>query len=145
MKGYPRWFSARLITSVCTIAFLSGALLLPTTFEMRLEWEVPWRLANDHRTWVVAFHVLCGYVLVSVLGALWSIHMRVGWRRKQKQTSGALLVFISAFLAVTGIGIYYLANEKAQAFDSLLHAVAGVILLPLYVRHLYQKKSVRER
>ncbi len=143
MNGYPRWFSRMFITFVTGVVFLTGCLLVPTTIDLRLQWDFPWRLEVGYRTWVVVLHVICGFGLFSVLGALWSIHMRAGWRRGKKRWSGAFIVGLIFALGLTGIGIYYLGNESMALVDSLAHVVLGFLLIPIFLRHIFQQAAAR--
>lgn len=140
MKGYPRWFSVKLILGVCLVTFLTGCLLLPTTLDLRLGIDVPWRLQGSNRNWVVAIHTTFAFCIVAILGALWSIHMRAGWKQKARRSSGALIVGSNIMLIVTGIGIFYLPNEQAALVDSLFHVGLGLISVPLLLWHLAQPK-----
>lgn len=144
MKGYPKWFSVSFVTSVVLILFLTGLLLLPTTLELRGNLDsVPWRLESSNRTIVVAGHALFGFLMVAVLGALWTTHMRVGWRSKLKRPSGSLLVSFNLILVLTGIGIYYLGDDFLSSVASLSHAGIGLLLMPFYFFHMLYVRPIR--
>lgn len=141
MKGYPRWFSKNRITALVAVVFLTGLFLLPTTLDFRLNWDVPWRLSGGQRIYVVAAHVLFGFLMMMVLGALWSIHMRVGWRQKRHRRSGIILAFVWVLLMVTGVGIYYCGQEWLVNLTSLCHTVIGVLVVFAYYVHLRLSRS----
>ena len=51
MNSYPNWFREFVIAATALLV-LTGLLLLPTLLDLKLEWEVPWRLpggARGHR------------------------------------------------------------------------------------------------
>jgi hypothetical protein len=137
MKGYPRFFSVRLITLVVFVLFLSGLFLAPTTLIMRLEWELPWRLASDQRVWMAALHAFFAFVMLLVIGALWPIHMRVEWRRGRNLYSGIAMAFTWAILILTGLGIYYLGNEQLAIWTSVGHLVLGLVIVLFYFWHVF--------
>lgn len=138
MKGYPRWFSRTFITLIMLLVSLSGCLLVPSLLEMRLEWEEIWTPLKDYRTLVVATHTLSGILIMMVLGALWSIHMRVGWRAKEKRTSGSLSVLAFLLVAISSIGILYFGDEMLSLGSSLVHTALGLAVIPVFAIHLRQ-------
>lgn len=141
MKGYPKWFSANLITTILAILFLTGLLLAPTTLVVRLEKEIPWRLSTNSHVVAAALHVFFGFVALAVVGALSSIHMRKEWNRKRNRVSGMSLVGLFIFLSLSGLGIYYFGNETLSLLSSVSHLVVGVLIAAVYVWHLAYKKK----
>ncbi len=135
MKGYPKWFSAFFVSLVITAVFCTGVFLIPTTLELRFEWQIPWRLSGSNRIIVAALHALIGFIVFSLLVALWSIHMRHEWRLKKNRLSGILLLISLIFLMFSGVGIYYLGSEELMLFASGSHSVTGIILMLVYVWH----------
>ena len=141
MKGYPKWFSAGMITVLMSFLILTGYLLAPTTLELRLQWSMPWRLTADDRIWMAALHALGAMIIFSLMGALWSLHMRQEWRRKKSRWSGTGMVVCLILLGLTGLGIYYFGNEKLSNFSSLSHLVLGIVVSLIYGAHAYLLKK----
>lgn len=135
MKGYSKGFRGSVIGIVAAV-FATGCLLIPTTLDLRLAWEMPWRLGSDQRIAVAGLHVLLGFAAAAVLGALWSIHMRAGWRQRRNHRNGAALTALLLTLALSGVGIFYLAEETAMLAVSLMHVVLGAVLPGLFVYHI---------
>ncbi len=135
MKGYPSWFSFYFILGIILALIVSGILLAPSTLEMRLQWQMPWRLIANQHAMVAAIHVLVGLITFGLIGALWSIHMRQEWNRKKNRFSGNLLVAIFFFLGVSGIAIYYVANEFWLFLVSITHLGAGLLIFFIYFWH----------
>lgn len=136
MKGYPQWFSVRFIFALVFVLFLTGVFLTPTTLEFRMQWDMIWRLTSDQRLLVVALHVGASFVMMLVIGALWSVHMRRGWRIRRHYRSGILLVSLWIFLMVSGLGIYYVSNEKGLLITSLIHLLAGYLVFIVFFFHV---------
>lgn len=134
MHGYPPRFYQLLIATVALL-LLSGALLAPTTLVMRLEWEVPWRLPGAARLWVVALHVFASYLLATLAGALWTGHMRLGWRLQRNRPSGMILVALWAGLAISGVGIFYLGNERLALANGVGHLILGFTAALVFFLH----------
>lgn len=139
MKGYPRWFTRGKITVFTTAFFLSGCLLAPTTLALRMEWEVPWRLAEESRLFVAAAHAALSFLMFLLLGALSAVHIRVGWKKKRHRRSGIALVLILAFLGLSALGIYYSGNQTLSWSAGVSHLGAGLLFFLLYLIHLFQK------
>ncbi len=140
MKGYPRGFRA-LVWTVCAALLATGLLLAPTTLEMRFGWHMPWRLSGGARVGVAATHAALAFLLLFVVGALWSIHMRVGWRQRRQRKSGALLVSGLAGLLLSALGVYYLGDSSVADATALVHLLIGILLaLPLGVHAVTGRK-----
>lgn len=142
MTAYPRYFLPLLWTGLGLLV-LSGLLLAPGLFELRLEWDVPWNLPRGSRTVVAALHGLCAMLLLILVGALLPMHVRAGLKRALNFASGILLLSALTTLAVSGWAIYYVANEKLSTFASLLHLSAGLLSLVPLVIHAVQGRRLR--
>jgi hypothetical protein len=127
MKGYPRFF-APLLWAILASLFITGLFLAPGALEMRLEWDVPWRLASGMRIWIAAGHALFAFAVLSILGGLAAVHMRAGFRRRRNLTTGLLLLSGFLMLALTALGIYYLGDERLGVWASIVHLVIGLLL-----------------
>jgi len=134
VKTYPRGFVPLL--HITLLALLgSGMLLAPGALHMRLEWDVPWFLSSGSRVWVAALHAL-SFLLISVLiGALWTVHVRAGWVRRENLASGALLLLAFALLGATGLALYYAGGERLPVWSAAAHLLVGCVLPVLYVAH----------
>lgn len=143
MKGYPKWFNSNFVTLSFAALFLSGVLLIPTTLEMRLDWQVVWRLSADSRLLTAALHAILAFFVFGLLGALWSIHMRHEWKRDHNRLSAIVLLATLSVLFVTGIAIYYVGHETLSLNSAIAHSVVGLILPIFYYWHILYKKFKR--
>jgi len=131
------------------ILFVTGCLLAPSMLEFRLGWDVIWRLPASDRLVTVAAHVLGGFVLLTLLGSIWTLHMRSGWRMKRNRLSGATFIAIWAALTLTGVGILYLGGEATSIWSSAAHTVLGLttpVILAVHVATgLRSRRAVKTR
>jgi heme A synthase len=134
MRGYPGWFYSLLVMTVM-ILFATGCLLTPTMLDLRLEWEMSWRLGGDQRIAVVALHAALSFLMFALLGALWSVHMRAGWRHRKHWRSGLGMVALMIFLLASAIGIYYFGDEQAATASAVSHLAAGSLAFLLFGYH----------
>lgn len=145
MKGYPRWFLPTLVATLLLI-LVSGLLLAPTTLMMRAELMVVWRLPGAVRMVMAALHAVGGFAAMLLIGAVWSVHMRSGWRRYKHRASGLTLAMMLVVLCSSAVAIYYLVDEKLAAFTALLHLAVGMGLAVQFAWHWVRgRRSHRQR
>ena len=127
MKGYPRWF-VTVLTSALGVMLVTGLLLAPTTLAMRADIALPWRLPGSGRVLTAALHAAGGFALTLLAGALWSVHMRSGWRRRRHRLSGSLLGGLLLALAASAVAVYYVGEEALGAATAIVHLALGLLL-----------------
>lgn len=137
MKGYPKWLNGSFIKLFYLSLILSGALLIPTLLEFKLEISVPWRLKTPTRDVVAYIHYILGTCSLILIGSLWSIHMRREWRRKEKRFSGTILALLHIFLFITSSGILYLGNEEYSNIASTLHFIFSLLFIMIILIHFF--------
>lgn len=131
IKGYPNWFYTFLMWAVAAL-FVTGCLLAPTTISIKLEWDVPWRLSSEQHIGMAAAHATLSFLMMGIIGALWSIHMQAGWKRRRNHQTGLSLLIFMMLLGISAIGIYYLGDEQASMYSSVAHMLMGIIV-PLFL------------
>ncbi len=142
MRGYPKWFLPGVIGTLMLI-FVTGMLLAPTTLAMRAEINVPLRLPGSSRVLCAAMHAAGGFMLMLVVGALWSVHIRSGWRRRQQRGSGLFLSVLLMTLAASAIVVYYAGDESFGGAAALFHLGAGLMLLGPFGWHWWHGAGAR--
>src|SRR5262245_31716657 len=78
-----------------------------------------------------------------VLGALFPLHMRLGWRANRNRVSGSLMATITGLLIVTAFGLYYSGSDVLRASTSYLHIGVGLELPILVVVHVLRGRRSR--
>lgn len=136
MRGHPRWFKPGLLVVAASL-LLSGVLLAPSMLMMRAEMDVPWHLDGGQRVLVAAWHALSALLGTWTIGALWTVHMRAGWRRRLQRLSGVMLVSLLAILALSALGIYYLGDEEWSLLTAWVHVVVGGVIVLPFVWHVW--------
>ncbi|WP_173271865.1 hypothetical protein [Thiosulfatimonas sediminis] len=138
MNGYPKIFLPALL-SVLVLLWLSGMLLLPSFALFRLELDTDWLYqewlmpisSGDYRHSLTTFHAITGWLMVWLIGALFTIHLRNHWRRKENRYSGLVFSLTWALLALSALGIYYFGEAMFNLWSSYVHTFLG-ITLPLF-------------
>ena len=144
LSGYPNWFFWLIILAI-TVTGLTGLFMLPWVMEFKLQWDVDFGLSGDLRLPAVVMHVLLGWLMLMLLGALWHSHIRAGWRKKLNHKSGLVISLSLLALALTGVGLYYLSSESAQLVASLLHTFLGLLLCGGFGLHYWHGRQIRQQ
>lgn len=144
MKGHPRWFRSALMAVGASVV-VSGLLLAPSMLMMRAEIDVPWQLQGSQRVGVAAWHALSAMFATWVVGALWTVHMRAGWRRRLQRVSGAFLVGLLSVLALSALGIYYFGDEAWSLVSAWLHLGVGLLITLPFAWHAWYAPWRRHR
>jgi hypothetical protein len=134
MKGYPRGFRRLLLATLLAVA-LSGLLLVPTLLTMRADVELAWRLPASGRVGMAALHAGVGMLLLALCGALWSVHMRAGWRKHRQRGSGGTLTVAITTLALSALALYYAGDETWSTAAAWIHLAAGLALAGVFGWH----------
>lgn len=144
MTNYPKWFVSALVGTLL-LMFASGALLALTTLVLRADWDLPWRLPGGARVPVAALHAAGGFALMLLMGALWSVHMRSGWRRRKQRISGTVLGVLLLLLAATAVALYYLGDDTLSNVAALVHLALGLALAVPFAWHWIRGRRTRRR
>lgn len=142
MKGYPSWFVPVLVGALL-LMFVTGLLLAPTTLAMRADIAMPWRLPGSGRVLTAALHAAGGFALLLLIGALWSVHMRSGWRRRRQRASGLVLGVMLLVPAGSAVGVYYLGDEALGTVSALVHLGTGLALAGPFGWHWVRGRRAR--
>ncbi len=144
MKAYPKGFLFVLI-SVIVLLLITGLLLAPTTMALRTELPVGWRLPAEMRIFCAAWHAVGGFAMMLLMGALWSVHMRMGWRRRKQRGSGIFLVTLLLLLTLSAVVIYYAADEVLGNWFALFHLVMGLLVVGVFSWHGWRGRCAKHQ
>lgn len=144
MSNYPHWFKPSLfVTLVGVVA--TGLLLAPTTLAIRGELDEIWRLSAGTRQATAALHAAGAFALLLFTGALWSLHMRSGWRRRRQRASGMGVGLLLLGLSITALGVYYLGDDRLGTLAALLHLGLGITFPVPLAWHWLHGRRIRRR
>lgn len=141
MIGYPKWFSKNLITASIVVLSLTGVILIPSALLFRLDLNINYVLPGDARILSTAIHVLASYLVFLIVGALLFIHVRLGLKKRKKTKSGISMLIFFLFLSLSGVALFYCANENLIKLSSILHIMLGVFFIAIYFTHLQLKSK----
>ncbi|MFC6838749.1 hypothetical protein [Xanthomonas theicola] len=100
---------------------------------------------NPGEPWMLRTHgaAVLGFVLG--VGSLTAIHFVQGWHNRRQRWIGLGLLLLAGALGVSGYLLYYVADEDARQWISVLHWVAGIPALPLFLWHYRRARRLRRR
>lgn len=84
---------------------------------------------------VLAIHGGIAMLSLIAVGAWLPMHVAPRLRRSSGLVTGVSQLGLLAVLAVTGFGLYYLADESSRPAWSVVHWVAGLVLAMLVLVH----------
>jgi len=134
-QGYPAAFAPLLISAAATV-LLTGLALVPQLLTFQWEWDMPWTPSGLMRILLTASHVLGGFLLVALVGAVWIVHARAGWLRQERRVSGSGLLLSITILTITAPLLLYVSHETSLTWIATLHALIGGLLPIILLRHV---------
>jgi hypothetical protein len=75
-------------------------------------------------------------ITLLLLGALFPLHIRLGWRSGRNRITGPAMVAFNALLIVTAFGLYYSGSDLVRPWMSDVHIVLGFALPALFIVHI---------
>jgi hypothetical protein len=82
------------------------------------------------------FHAALALATLVAIGALLATHARRGWTLGRNRAMGAAMIALFALMTLTGYALYYLVDDVTRAPVSVLHWIAGLLLVPLTLLHV---------
>ena len=131
MRLDPRFRFA--LYGALALLVLTGAVwLVADAFKDSPEGELWQRISAS----MLMIHGGAAMVTLLMLGALFPLHMRLGWRSGRNRITGPAMAAFNAVLIVTAFGLYYSGSDVVRPFMSNLHLVLGFALPALFVVHV---------
>ena len=141
-QGYPAAFAPLLIGGGTTVLF-TGLALVPQLLTFQWEWDIPWTPSGLMRILLTASHVLSGFLLIALVGAVWLVHARAGWLRQERHVSGSGLLLAIMMLTATAPLLLYVSHETSLTWIATVHAVIGGLFPIILLRHVLRRKRQR--
>jgi len=121
---------------VFSIAWLSGVLWLVFHYFLQRRGEFALE-PHPLEHWWLRLHGLCAFLLLTIGGMLWALHVRQGWRRPARRRSGVAIVLAFCTLAASGYLIYYADEGVARDAIVIAHWIVGLgLIVPILIHAL---------
>jgi hypothetical protein len=93
---------------------------------------------------LLMIHGGAAMVTLIIFGALFPLHIPLGWRAGRNLITGPAMITFNAVLIVTAFGLYYFASETLRPWASDVHIVVGCALPALFVVHVLLGRRSRK-
>jgi len=127
-----RWFRFTLYGAFALLVLTGAVWLVADAFKDSPEGELWQRISAS----MLMIHGGVAMVTLLLLGALFPLHMRLGWRSRRNRITGPAMVTLNAVLIVTAFSLYYSGSDALRPFMSNLHLALGFALPALFVVHV---------
>jgi hypothetical protein len=84
--------------------------------------------------WLIA-HAAASLLAVWLFGLLWHHHIARGWTARLRRPSGGTLFGLIAWLALSGLALYYIGDDALRQWMSLGHWILGLGGLAAFLLH----------
>jgi quinol-cytochrome oxidoreductase complex cytochrome b subunit len=92
---------------------------------------------------VLTAHGVIAMLAIYVSGWIGARHAQEGWMWPARRISGVALAATLMVAAVSGLAQFFIASERAQSMSTLVHEIAGVLLVVALAGH-WRRKPPRQ-
>lgn len=132
----------RQVLAACSLVALSGVLWMVIGWNLDAEdYTDPLRVWR-HR--MLVLHGVAAYVLLWIVGRLFTLHQQGNWRAQRNRASGLAMSAVLLLLAGSGLTLYYPPHEDWRDVFSMLHQALGIALALLLPMHVWLARKARQ-
>lgn len=124
------------------LLLISGLLWLLAHYALPLPEDAA---RHPLEAWSMRIHGAATLFGMAVVGGLWSNHVLRAWADGRHRLSGGSLLGLWIGLALSGYGLYYVADEGWRATISGLHIAAGSGLPLALAIHILSSAAARRK
>ena len=140
-QGYPASFAPLLMAGLALV-LATGLALVPLLLVFQWEWwDFPWKPSGLTRIVLTASHVVSGFLVLALIGAVWTVHARAGWLRQERHISGTGLLMAVGILTVTAPLLLYVSHEESLTWIATAHTAIGGLLPLILLGHALQRRK----
>lgn len=90
-----------------------------------------------HPWWkaLLVIHVFATPVFFFFFGSAWWRHVVRHWKGRERRASGAMVLGLTAVVAVSGYLLYFVGSERGIAVTRVIHTAGGVLATAVYIHH----------
>ena len=125
----------RLTYLACALVYVSGVLWLLFHYGVPSQNDFgPAR--HPLESWWLRLHGAAAMGFLIAFGSLLPRHISEAWAMRRNVSTGVVTLAATAFLLLTGWGLYYLGDESLRGWLSVGHWAIGAAGAPLLLIHL---------
>jgi hypothetical protein len=126
------WFRFTLYAAFALLVLTGAVWFVADQLKDSSEGELWQRVSAS----MLMIHGGVAMVTLLFLGALFPLHIRLGWRSGRNRLTGPAMVAFNAVLIVTAFGLYYSGSDTVRPWMSTIHIVLGFAVPALFVLHI---------
>jgi hypothetical protein len=142
MKGFPKGFYTCLVCAFLALC-LTGFMLIPNMLDIHFSVSMAKQWPSIWLQTLLKMHGGLAFLGALLLGALLSVHVRIGLYKKQKMVSGIILILVLFLLILSGWGIHYLGNQWLLMLASASHTALGAVMVFVFFWHVFYGRFKR--
>lgn len=125
----------RAIHLVSAGTWITGAVWLLFHYFVRVTDDFGFENPHPQQQWWLIGHAAFALYATWLFGVLWPGHVIRGWNSRLKRGTGGTLFGFTAWLALTGLALYYIGNAELRSWTSLAHWIAGLAAILPFLLH----------
>jgi len=126
------WFRFALYGAFALLVVTGAVWLVADQLKDSPEGELWQRISAS----MLMIHGGVAMLTLLMLGALFPLHIRLGWRSRRNRITGPAMIAFNAVLIVTAFGLYYSGSDTVRPWASDVHIGLGFALPALFVVHI---------
>ncbi len=133
----------RAIHLVSAATWLTGAVWLLFHYFVRVTDDFGFENPHPQQQWWLIGHAASALYATWLFGVLWPGHVIRGWKAGLKRRTGGTLFGFTAWLALTGLALYYIGDATLRSWTSLAHWIAGLAAILPFLLHRRAQRGDR--
>ncbi|MCU0761146.1 MAG: hypothetical protein MUF07_18360 [Steroidobacteraceae bacterium] len=125
----------RAVHWIATGTWVTGAVWLVFKYFVRVPDEFGFDNPHPMQQWWLIAHAIVSVFAVWMFGVLWPGHVIRGWKSHLRRPTGGTLFGITAWLALTGLALYYVGNDDWRSWVAILHWAVGLGAIVAFLLH----------
>ena len=101
--------------------------------------------SNPLEPWLLRLHGLALIPALLGFGGLMIVHIPKGWKHETQRLAGITLTAVAASLILTGYLLYYVGDDAAREWTSLIHWLIGLAIPVIFVWHYLGRSHTGRR
>jgi hypothetical protein len=131
---FERWHRHSIYV-VCAWLTLTGMMWLVAHYFMRFAGQFG-ETMHPFEPWSMKLHGAGAMLFLFIIGSMANSHIRGALKGQRNLVSGWTMIVVLLVLAITGYGLYYVADEASRPFWSSVHWITGAGLGALLALHV---------
>ena len=122
--------------------WVTGAVWLVFKYFIRVTDDFGFEAPHPQQHWWLVAHASIAIFATWMFGVLWPGHVIRGWNSGVRRKTGGTMFGVTAWLALTGVALYYIGSDAWRDWVSILHWAVGLAALVAFLLH--RRRATRD-